>query len=144
MTDGFGFLVVASLFDIFICQIVAHIALFVICAIADKKYHLFANKHFITSIMCSSIVSSVLGSLLGCILRKGAIEHVKILAPIIFGSMNVLSFFLVWCYMCLLTYRAYKKQWDKRVDNTRHFFIAICSFSITLFLSGFYLSYKLS
>lgn len=144
MTDGFGFLVIASLFDIFICQIVAHIPLFVIFAIADKKYNLFANKRFIISIVCGGIVSSVLGSLLGCILRKETIEYVRILAPIIFGSINVLSFFLVWCYVCFLTYRAYKKRWDKRVYNTRHFFITVCSSSITLFLNGFYLSYKLS
>lgn len=144
MTDGFGFLVIVSLFDIFICWLAAYIVLFIIFTIAYKKYHLFANKRFVIGIVCSGIVGSVLGSLMGCILGKGTIEFVKIFAPIIFGSISVLSFFLVWCYMCLLTYRAYKKQESKRMYKTQHFFTIVCLSSITLCLNSFYLSYKLS
>ncbi|TLD90475.1 hypothetical protein LS66_003125 [Helicobacter sp. MIT 03-1614] len=143
MTDGFGFLIIASLFDIFICWLAAHIVLFIIFTIAYKKYHLFANKRFVIGIVCSGIVGSILGSLMGCILGKGTIEFVKIFTPIIFGIINVLSFFLVWCYMCLLTYRAYKKQENKKIYKTRHF-LPLFAYLITLFLNSFYLSYKLS
>lgn len=142
MTDGFRFLIIVSLFDIFICWLAAHIVLFIIFTIAYKKYHLFANKRFVIGIVCSGIVGSILGSLGGCILGKGTIEFVKIFTPIIFGIINVLSFFLVWCYMCLLTYRAYKKQ-ENKIYKTRHF-LPLFAYLITLFLNSFYLSYKLS